>query len=210
MKYSIYETFTNRTLRIINTSSAVAFHTLSQRGAHVFSILFSFSQLLFDSSEIAKRRMGLEQLIDELDLRVRLLQAMQEGSLQPGDLTAREMLLLELLQRHGEMTITQISSRCVGAATSTISMTVTKLWRAGLVSKVRDPENQRVTRVALTAKGQEALAKGKEKRRERYNAFIKALDVNDEEYTVLVSLLSRAVAHLDMVLTSSEEGRPNT
>lgn len=154
--------------------------------------------------------MGLEQLIDELDLRVRLLQAKKEASWRPGDLTEREALLLELLQSHGEMTVSQISALCSGAATSTTSITLTKLWRAGLVSKVRDPENQRVTRVALTEKGQEALAKGKGKRRERYNAFIKALEVNDEEYTVLVSLLSRAVAHLDMVLTSSEEGRPNT
>lgn len=154
--------------------------------------------------------MGLEQLIDELDLKMRLLQAKKEAWSEPDDLTAREILLLELLHRHGEMTISQIGSLFAGMATSTLSVTITKLWRAKLVSKTRDPENQRVTRVMLTEQGQQKLAKGKENRSAQYGAFISALELSDEEARIFVSLLSRAVAHLDMVLAASEEGRSNT
>lgn len=151
--------------------------------------------------------MELEELIDELALKMRLLQDMEEASWQPGDLTGREILLLELLHRHEELSISQLSSLCPGTAISTISMTITKLWRAKLVSKSRDPENQRITIVALTKEGREKLVKGKENRRRRNSAIVQALRLNDEEYKVFVSLLSRTVACFDEVLASSEDGR---
>lgn len=154
--------------------------------------------------------MELERLVDELSFRLRLLQAKEEASPEPDDLTGREVLLLELVHRHGEMTISQIGSLFAGMATSTLSVTITKLWRAKLVSKTRDPENQRVTRVMLTKQGQQKLAKGKENRGAQYGAFIQALELSDEEARIFVSLLERAATYFDKVLAVPQEGHRKT
>lgn len=142
--------------------------------------------------------MELEQLIDEISVRMRLLRAAEEADTSLEELSEREVLILELLNERGKITISDVANAFARVAPSTISITLTKLWRdKGLVSKAIDPENQRVTTVELSGKGIEMVEQIKRGRAERYRILMKALGMNDHESEVLKSIISRAVRYMD-------------
>jgi len=126
----------------------------------------------------------LEKVIHEISLRMRLLRSRQEDT-GSESLTDREIMLLELLDEHGKMTV---------------SHGVTKLWRDKLVSKTINPENQRVTIVALTEKGKKTLAVVKRQRAERFNTLFHAIETTDDEKQVFLRVLTRAIAYFDEIL----------
>lgn len=143
----------------------------------------------------------LERLIDEISLRMRLIKAAEEANTPLDDLTDREVLILELLNERGKLSISEIAAAFSRVAASTISVTITKLWRGkGLVVKTIPPGNQRVTTVELSAKGKEAVAAIKRGRAERYRTLIRALDMEAEEHELLKSIVARAVEHFDQRL----------
>ena len=71
----------------------------------------------------------LEKVIHEISLRMRLLRSRQEET-GSESLTDREIMLLELLDEHGKMTVSQIAVSYPGVSESTISTGVTKTPRA--------------------------------------------------------------------------------
>ena len=90
--------------------------------------------------------------------RVRLYIASKVSEQKVGDLTDRETLILELVGMKGNMSISEIGSLYPTVSNSTISTTITKLWKdKKLVDKRILPENQRVTTVSLTEKGRNVL-----------------------------------------------------
>jgi len=141
----------------------------------------------------------LERAIDEISLRMRLLRARQEET-DSESLTEREIMLLELIEGHGKMTVSQIAVSYPGVSESTISTGVTKLWRDKLVSKTINPENQRITIVALTEKGKKALGVVKRQRAERFNTLFHAIETTDDEKQVFLRVLTRAIAYFDEIL----------
>jgi DNA-binding MarR family transcriptional regulator len=143
----------------------------------------------------------LTRLIDEISLRMRLLKAAEEANTPLDDLTDREVLILELLNERGKLSVSEITAAFSKVAASTISVTITKLWRGkGLVEKAIDPGNQRVTTVALSAKGEEAVAAIKRGRAEPYRTLIRALAMESEDHDLLKSIISRAIEHFDQQL----------
>jgi DNA-binding MarR family transcriptional regulator len=141
--------------------------------------------------------MELVKLIDEISLRMRLMRALEEADSSLEEITERESLILELINDRGRVNISDISVAFARVAPSTISMTVTKLWRKNLVSKRVDPENQRVTLVELTLQGEDAVKELKRTRAERYQILIQALGLDEQEYGVLKSVIARAIDYLD-------------
>ena len=76
------------------------------------------------------------------------------------DLSEREAFLLELIGTMGSLSISEIGDFYPNVSSSTISTTITRLWRdKKLVDKKILPENQRFTTVNLTEKGQTVLEK---------------------------------------------------
>ena len=145
----------------------------------------------------------LEKVINELTLRMRMIRAIQEDSAPAGALTERETLILQLLQERGEMTVTQIAEAFPNVSESTISMTITKLWRKrGLVSKTISPENQRVTLVELTDKGKTELETVFAHRSQRLQALFDSINMTDHERQALVNICQRGVQVLDQLLGS--------
>ena len=142
---------------------------------------------------------ALEKVIHEISLRMRLLRARQEDT-GSESLTERETMLLELLNEHGQMTVSQIAASYPGVSESTISTGVTKLWRDKLVSKTINPENQRVTIVELTEKGKKTLEIVKRQRAERFNTLFHAIKATENEKQVFIRVLTRAIAYFDEVL----------
>lgn len=143
-----------------------------------------------------------EKAINELSLRMRMIRAIQEDNAPSGALSERESLILQLLGERGQMTVTQIAEAWPNVSESTISMTITKLWRKlGLVSKTISPENQRITLVDLTAKGKKELETILAQRSERLKALFDSIHMTDEEKQVLISVCQRGVKMLDRFLS---------
>lgn len=147
----------------------------------------------------------LEKAIHELALRMRMIRAVQEDAAPDGALTEREALILHLLKERGRMTVTQIAEAWPNVSESTISMTITKLWRKlGLVSKTISPENQRITIVELTNKGMAELENIFRQRSRRIKALFDSIDMTDEERQVMIDICQRGVKALDRFLSPAK------
>lgn len=145
----------------------------------------------------------LEKAVHELALRMRMIRAIQEDAAPAGALTERESLILHLLNERGQMTVTQIADAWPNVSESTISMTITKLWRKlGLVSKTIDPNNQRVTLVELTDKGRTELENIFKQRSQRIKALFDSINMTPEERQTLIDICQRGVKVLDQFLGS--------
>lgn len=145
----------------------------------------------------------LEKAVHELALRMRMIRAIQEDAAPAGALTERESLILHLLNERGQMTVMQIADAWPNVSESTISMTITKLWRKlGLVSKTIDPNNQRVTLVELTDKGRTELENIFKQRSQRIKALFDSINMTPEERQTLIDICQRGVKVLDQFLGS--------
>jgi DNA-binding MarR family transcriptional regulator len=143
----------------------------------------------------------LEKAIHDLSLRMRLMRAVQEDQAGADALSERETLILQQVAEQGPVSISQIAECWPNLSDSTISMTVTGLWRnRGLVTKTINPDNQRVTLVELSDKGRVELDKAMQQRRERFQALFDAMNVSDEEKQVLIRVCQRGVTYLDTLL----------
>ena len=151
----------------------------------------------------------LEKAIHELSLRMRLIRAMQEGD-APETISEREALILQQLYERKSMTISEIADSWPNVSESTISMTITKLWRTKkYVSKTIKPENQRVTIVELTDRGKEAIEMYLKQRSERFNALFHAIHVTPEEKEVLMRVCQKGIQFLDKYLGSRNTNPDN-
>lgn len=143
----------------------------------------------------------LGKLMDELGLRMRLLRASQENGAPTADLSERDILLLELLDSHGRMTVSEIGASYPHVSESTISTNITKLWREKkLVSKSINPDNQRITFVEITDNGKEILKLVRQMRTERLATLFRAMEFSQEEREVMVRLTARAITFFDRYL----------
>lgn len=148
---------------------------------------------------------NLVKAISELSLRMRLIKSMQEEKSSSTDLTDREILLLELLEKAGTMTVSQIAALHPNVSESTISTTITRLWRdRKVVSKTISPENQRVTNVELTEKGKIELEVFASHQAVRYKALLKAMQISETEGQMLFEIMSRAVKVFDSHLAKDK------
>jgi len=143
----------------------------------------------------------LEKALHELSLRMRMIRAIQEDSAPAGRISERETLILQLLKERGQMTVTQIAEALPNVSESTVSMTITKLWRKHkFVSKTISPENQRITLVALTERGKAELETIFAQRTQRLKALFDSINMTDQERQALVSICQRGVKALDQLL----------
>lgn len=147
----------------------------------------------------------LEKVINELSLRMRLIRAMQEDQDPKGALTERESLILQQLSEQGPLTVSHIAQGWPNISESTISITLTKLWKQKLVSKTINPENQRVTQVDLTDKGRTELDKILQQRKQRFLMFFDAVQLTQGEKEVLTRVFQRGVSFLDEILNKNRD-----
>lgn len=139
----------------------------------------------------------LEKAVHDISLRMRLLRAMQEDQ-SPDSLTERDAMILGLLSQCGKMTVSQIAQASPNVSDSTISTSVTKLWRnKKMVTKTISPDNQRTTIVELTDKGKDVLEVFNKQRAERFKALFHAIQMTDDEKQVFIRVLARAIDYFD-------------
>jgi len=143
-------------------------------------------------------RPDLVKALHNLTFRMRLLKANQEEQ-QVGKvcLTEREMLILELLAEGGPTSVSKLSLADPAASDSTISSTITRLWRNKFVTKKISPENQRTTIIGLTDTGRKIIEHFIKQREDRLRAFCEAINTTEDEEEVMVNVFTRAINFFD-------------
>jgi len=142
-----------------------------------------------------------ETMIYEMAFRVRLYMASKSSRKKVADLSDREALILELIGMKGSMSISEIGSLYPKVSNSTISTTITKLWKSKkLVDKKILPENQRVTTVSLTDKGKEVLAEIKLTQTEVFRTISESLGLSPDQVESFQQVLKNAIGFFDKTL----------
>ena len=148
-----------------------------------------------------------EKLIYDMAFRVRLYIASKVSEQKVGDLTDRETLILELVGMKGNMSISEIGSLYPTVSNSTISTTITKLWKdKKLVDKRILPENQRVTTVSLTEKGQTVLEEIKRTQAEVFGTVTVSLGMSPDQVGYFQEILENAIGFFDKTLGLELDG----
>jgi DNA-binding MarR family transcriptional regulator len=143
-----------------------------------------------------------EGMIYDMAFRVRLyIAAKLSEEKRINDLSDREALLIELIGTKGNMSISEISNFYPKVSNSTISTTITKLWKEKkLVDKNILPENQRITTVSLNDKGLEILEQIKQKQSDAFTTVAKSLGLNAEQNESFHSILESSIGFFDELL----------
>ena len=90
---------------------------------------------------------NIETLMYEINIRARLFRISNGAGKYVAVLTQRERLLVKLIVMRDNMSISEISQLCPKVSNSTISTTITRLWKdRKRVEKRILPENQRITK----------------------------------------------------------------
>ena len=141
---------------------------------------------------------SIESLIYDMAFRVRLYMASKVQEQKVGDLTDRESLIIELVGMKGSMSISEISSLYPSVSNSTISTTITKLWKnKKLVDKRILPENQRVTTVTLTEKGKQILEEIKHTQADVFGTISVSLGLAPDQTEAFQEMLENAIDFFD-------------
>jgi len=142
-----------------------------------------------------------ESLIYDMAFRVRLYIASKISENKVGDLTDRESLIIELIGMKGRMSISEIGSLYPTVSNSTISTTITKLWKdKQLVDKTILPENQRVTTVTLTEKGQKILSEIRRTQSDVFSTVTVSLGLSPDQVENFQEILEHAIRFFDKTL----------
>jgi DNA-binding MarR family transcriptional regulator len=141
---------------------------------------------------------SIESLIYDMAFRVRLYMASKISEQKVGDLTDRESLIIELIGMKGSMSISEIGGLYPTVSNSTISTTITKLWKdKKLVDKRILPENQRVTTVTLTDKGQQILKEIKRTQADVFSTISVSLGLPPDQVESFQDMIKNAINFFD-------------
>lgn len=143
-----------------------------------------------------------EMIIYELAFRIRLFIASKQSEEKPiRDLSDREALLLELIDTKGSMSISEISNFYPKVSNSTISTTISKLWKEKkLVDKNILPENQRITTVSLNDKGRKVLGQIKKNQIDVFNTVAKSLGLTAQQNESFQQILENSIGFFNELL----------
>ena len=149
----------------------------------------------------ALMKKSTESLIYDMAFRVRLYIVSKISEQNIGDLTDRESLIIELIGMKGSMSISEIGGLYTSVSNSTISTTITKLWKdKRLVDKKILPENQRITTVSLTEEGEKKLAEIKRTQSEVFGTVTKSLGLSPDQVGNFQEILEHAIGFFDQTL----------
>ena len=143
-----------------------------------------------------------ETMIYDMAFRVRLYIASKlSEEKRLNNLSEREALLLELVGTKGSMSISEIGNFYPKVSSSTISTTITGLWKdKKLVDKKILPENQRITTVNLTDEGRTVLEQIKKSQSDVFNIVTTSLGLSVEQKESFQSILEHAIGYFDEML----------
>jgi DNA-binding MarR family transcriptional regulator len=106
------------------------------------------------------------------------------------EMTPEQYWLLRLLRRRGALSISELAE-ALGVTGSSVTTACKRLEKAGLVTRERQVDDERMVRVALTDQGSARIESWEQLRRELLTQLLAPLD-QDEQHT-LQHLLERVL-----------------
>ncbi len=155
---------------------------------------------------------SLEQRMYDVSLRTMVLRQLQPLAKGARDLTERDVLILELLGFQGRQCVSNIARLFPKASKATVSVNLTKLWRAGKIAKTIDPANQRMTWIKLTPGGRKALGEVQRQRKAHMATLAGMLRLSAAERATFEKIMGMLIAQADKTIHEfwAGHGKGNT
>ncbi|MCL8207382.1 MAG: MarR family transcriptional regulator [Actinomycetia bacterium] len=119
-----------------------------------------------------------------------------------GEMTPEQYGLLRRLAREGPLRVGDVAAQ-LGISQSAATMACQRLERAGWVTRVRRPEDERVVEVALTPAGHARVGAWLAARRATIGRLLDSLDA--QEQAQLYTLLRRVVERAEVTLRDPDD-----
>jgi DNA-binding MarR family transcriptional regulator len=137
--------------------------------------------------------MATERLVEDLLTLWRLLRNLS-SPVRRAEMTPEQYWLLRLLNRTGPLNISELANE-LGIAISSATVSCKRLEKAGLLTRERQSDDERVVRVALTAKGLAQIDAWRQRKREALTHWLGVLDAQEQK--TLQSLIERVLEAAD-------------
>jgi MarR family transcriptional regulator, organic hydroperoxide resistance regulator len=119
--------------------------------------------------------MASERLVEDLLSLSRLLRPGRDSGMTP-----QQYWLLRQLRRDGSLSIGELA-QSLGITTGSATVACKRLEHAGLLTRIRQLEDERIVQVALTEQGRAQIDRLRQKKRAALAQWLDVLDQNEQE-----------------------------
>jgi DNA-binding MarR family transcriptional regulator len=137
--------------------------------------------------------MATERLVEDLLTLWRQLRNLSHP-VRRAEMTPEQYWLLRLLHRSGSLSISELANE-LGIAISSATVSCKRLEKAGLLTRERQSDDERVVRVALTEQGLAQIDSWRQRKREVLTRWLSVLDAQEQK--TLQSLIERVLEAAD-------------
>lgn len=137
-----------------------------------------------------EKTMTTERLAEELLTLWRILRGLSHP-VRRAEITPEQYWLLRLLSRAGSLTIGELASK-LEITTSSATVACKRLEKAGLLTRERQADDERIVRVALTVQGNARIMAWGERKRQALMQLLSVLD--EREQAEFQQMLERVLA----------------
>jgi MarR family transcriptional regulator, organic hydroperoxide resistance regulator len=138
--------------------------------------------------------MATERLVEDLLTLWRQLRNLS-NPVRRAEMTPEQYWLLRLLHRSNSLSISELANE-LGIAISSATVSCKRLEKAGLLTRERQSDDERVVRVALTEQGLAQIDAWRQRKREVLTHWLSVLD--EQEQKTLQSLIERVLEAADV------------
>lgn len=144
--------------------------------------------------------------VARLSIKMRIYRAIQSANSDTGDLRDREVLILELLNTQGPMSMTDLLRFFPGIKQSTLSTDVKRLRsELDLVDMTVDKNDMRIHRIELSPGGREKVAEIQQQRAQSYAPLATAIGDVPEEIDVINRIVENTIEMVDQKINEHAE-----
>ena len=133
-----------------------------------------------------------DQVVEIMPVIAREFYKKQTGEFYKMKITMPQFVVLEILHREGQSRMTDLA-RLINVSTAAMTGIVDRLVRDSYVARASDPDDRRIIKVHLTAKGSSAVKNIIDQRKQIFSRLFGVLSQEDrEEYLkILVTVRDR-------------------
>ena len=133
-----------------------------------------------------------DQLVEIMPFIAREFYKKQTSEFYKMKITLPQFVVLEILHREGQSRMTDLA-RSINVSTAAMTGIVDRLVRDGYVERASDPDDRRIIKIGLTAKGGSAVKNIIDQRKQIFSRIFGVLSQEDrEEYLkILLSVRDR-------------------
>jgi DNA-binding MarR family transcriptional regulator len=137
--------------------------------------------------------MATERLVEDLLTLWRQLRNLS-NPVPRAEMTPEQYWLLRLLHRSGSLSVSELANE-LGIAISSATVSCKRLEKAGLLTRERQSDDERVVRIALTEQGLAQIDAWRQRKREVLTRWLSVLDAQEQK--TLQSLIERVLEAAD-------------